>query len=91
MRDARYGLRGVRVGEATHPGPQGRPRDTSDEVLDNLERELSPMTSHWFVPRMVGMWSPGSVPSWPQRHLNIRDVMFTVWCTMRPSTVPVES
>ena len=45
MRDARYGLRGVRVGEATHPGPQRRPRDTSDEVLDNLERELRLMES----------------------------------------------
>ena len=33
------------MGEATHPGPQGRPRDTSDEVLDNLERELRLMES----------------------------------------------
>ena len=24
------------------------------------------MTSHWFDPRMVGMWSPGSVP-WRHR------------------------
>ena len=41
VRYARYGLRGVRVGEASHPGPQGRrTQDISDEVLDNLEREL---------------------------------------------------
>ena len=45
VRDARYGLRDVRVGEATHPGPQGRPRDTSHEVLDNLGRELRLMES----------------------------------------------
>ena len=41
MRNSRYGLRGVRVCEASHPGPHGRrTRDISDEVLDNLEREL---------------------------------------------------
>ena len=45
-RDARYGLRGVRVGEASHQGPQGRrTRDNSDEVLDNLERELRSIES----------------------------------------------
>ena len=33
VRDARYGLRGVRVGEASHPGPQGRRiRDISDAI-----------------------------------------------------------
>ena len=41
VRNSRYGLRGVRVYEASHPGPHGRrTRDISDEVLDNLEREL---------------------------------------------------
>ena len=45
VRDARYGLRGVRVGEASHPDPQGRrTRDIPDEVLDNL-RELRLMES----------------------------------------------
>ena len=40
------GLRGVRVGEPSHPGPQGRrTRDISDEVPDNLERELRLMES----------------------------------------------
>ena len=37
MRNSRYGLRGVRLGEAS---PGRRTRDMSDEVLDNLEREL---------------------------------------------------
>ena len=46
MRDVRYGLRGVRVGEASHPGFQGRrTRDIPDEVLDNVERELRLMES----------------------------------------------
>ena len=41
VRNSRYGLRGVRLGEASHPGPHGRrTRDVSDTVLDNLEREL---------------------------------------------------
>ena len=41
VRNSRHGLRGVRVGEASHPGPHGRrTRDVSDTVLDNLEREL---------------------------------------------------
>ena len=41
VRNSRYGLRGIRVGEASHPGPHGRrTRDVSDAVLDNLEREL---------------------------------------------------
>ena len=34
------------MGEASHPGPQGRrTRDISDEVLDNLERELTLLES----------------------------------------------
>ena len=43
---SRYGLRGVRVGKASHPGPQGRRiRDSSEEVLDGLERELNLIAS----------------------------------------------
>ena len=53
------GLRGVRVGEVSHPGPQGRrTRDISDEVPDNLERrELRLMESNDepLVRRKVGM------------------------------------
>ena len=42
MRHSRYGLRGVRLGEASNPGPPGRHiRDSAEEVLDNLERELT--------------------------------------------------
>ena len=40
MRDARYGLRGVRVGEASNPGPPRRIRDPSEAIIDSLEREL---------------------------------------------------
>ena len=43
MRNARYGLRGVRVGGANHPGPT-RLRD-EDEVLDNLELSLTMIDS----------------------------------------------
>ena len=43
VRNARYGLRGVRVGEASHPGPT-RLRD-EDEVLDNLELALTMIDS----------------------------------------------
>ena len=46
VRNSRYGLRGVRVGEASHPGPHGRrTRDVFDTVLDNLERELRSIES----------------------------------------------
>ena len=41
-RDARYGLRGVRVGEATHPGPsQGSFRRGSEEIGNCLEFDLT--------------------------------------------------
>ena len=50
-RNARYGLMGERVGEASHPGP-ARSRD-EDEGLDNLEFALTmidsddePLTRH---------------------------------------------
>ena len=34
------------MGEASHPGPQGRrTRDSSEEVLDGLERELNLIAS----------------------------------------------
>ena len=39
VRQSRYGLRSVRVGEASHPGPHGRrTRDSAEKVLDGLER-----------------------------------------------------
>ena len=42
MRNSRYGLSGVRLGEASNPGPPGRRvRDSAEEVLDSLERELT--------------------------------------------------
>ena len=45
MRDARYGLRGIRVGEASNPGPTRRIRDPSEAVIDSLERELTMVDS----------------------------------------------
>ena len=42
MRNSRCGLRGVRLGEASNPGPPGRcVRESAEEVLDSLERELT--------------------------------------------------
>ena len=41
FRNACFGLRGVRVGEASHPGPSPSDREVLDEVLDDLEFELS--------------------------------------------------
>ena len=42
MRNSRYGLRGVSLGEASNPGPPGRRvRESAEEVLDSLERELT--------------------------------------------------
>ena len=47
VRNSRHGLRDIRVGEASHPGPHGRRTwDVSDEVLDNLERELRLIESY---------------------------------------------
>ena len=41
VRNSRCCLRGVRLGEASHPGPPGRrSRNSAEELLDNLEREL---------------------------------------------------
>ena len=68
MRNSRHGLRGVRLGEASNPGPPGRrTRDSAEEVLDNLERELTlcRTMSQWFGLRQAGMWFPGSVPVTP--------------------------
>ena len=45
MRDARYGLRGIRVGEASNPGPTRRIRDPSKAIIDSLERELTMVDS----------------------------------------------
>ena len=42
VRNSWYGFRGVRLGEASNPGPPGqRVRDSAEEVLDSLERELT--------------------------------------------------
>ena len=43
-RDSQYGLRGVRIGEASNPGPPGnriRPDGVSEAVLESLERALT--------------------------------------------------
>ena len=46
LRNSRYGLRGVRLGEASNPGPPGRRvRDSAEEILDSLERELTSIES----------------------------------------------
>ena len=49
LRSARYGLRGVRIGEASNPGPpQVRPRFSEDgveNVLSSLELELTMLES----------------------------------------------
>ena len=42
VRDARYGLRGTRVGEASHPGPHS---DVPDDIWDDLEFRLGRMDS----------------------------------------------
>ena len=39
---ARYGLRGVRVGEASHPGPPDQEWTVPDSVIDALEADLTP-------------------------------------------------
>ena len=39
---ARYGLRGVRVGEASHPGPPDEEWTVPDSVIDALEADLTP-------------------------------------------------
>ena len=36
LNDARYGLRGVRVGEASNPEPQSRVRPRREEVVEDL-------------------------------------------------------
>ena len=46
MRNARYGLRGVRVGEASNPGPpqtRNRPRviEVAEDIFASLEHELT--------------------------------------------------
>ena len=45
MRNARYGFRGVRVGEASNPGrPQSRIRprvDLAEDILASLEHDLT--------------------------------------------------
>ena len=44
LRFARYGLRGVRVGEASNPGPpktRAHPEDDPDGVLASLEHALT--------------------------------------------------
>ena len=46
MRDSRYGLRAVRVGEATHPGPSVVPTT----ILDALELDLSEGDDEWHQP-----------------------------------------
>ena len=40
-RNARYGLRGVRVGEATHPGPSQDLCRASEEIVNCLEFDLT--------------------------------------------------
>ena len=49
LNDAKYGLRGVRVGEASNPGPQSRVRprreDVAEDLLSSLEFELTMLDS----------------------------------------------
>ena len=49
MRNARYGLRGVRVGEASNPGPPQsriRPRvDVAEDIIASLEHDLTHIDS----------------------------------------------
>ena len=49
LNGARYGLRGVRVGEASNPGPQSRVRprreDVAEDLLSSLEFELTMLDS----------------------------------------------
>ena len=43
--DALYGLRGVRVGEASHPGPEQEVFRVPEDVLDDLEAALTRIDS----------------------------------------------
>ena len=50
LNDARYGLRGVRVGEASNPEPQSRVRprcgeEVAEDVLSSLEFDLTQLDS----------------------------------------------
>ena len=51
---ARYGLRGVRVGEASHPGLLGqgvcRAASVPEDVLDDLEQTMN----FWYGCQVVG-------------------------------------
>ena len=51
---ARYGVRGVRVGEASHPGPPDHDEWTApDSVIDVLEADLTPPVAST-IPASVG-------------------------------------
>ena len=63
VRNARYGLRGVRVGEASNPGPpqtRNRPRviEVAEDIFASLEHDLTlivsddePLVKGWFRPQ----------------------------------------
>ena len=45
LRNALYGLRGVRVGEASNPGPPQPRVDVVEEILASLEHDLTHIDS----------------------------------------------
>ena len=49
LRNARCGLRSVRVGEASHPGLSQSDREVPDEVLDDFELELNRISDDGFL------------------------------------------
>ena len=95
VRDARYGLRGTRVGEASHPGPRS---DVPDDILDDPEVRLGrmdsdsddepllrPVDGRNAVPRRAVEDVASSVP------VTVDTVPADVESTMPISTVPASS
>ena len=77
LRNLRYGLRGVGVGEASHPGPQ---HDRQVQVLDDLEMELGliVMRTRWERHIHPG-WNDPTVLVWHRWWSTIsQDLILTV-------------
>ena len=56
-KDAGYGFRGVRVGEAAHPGPSNvRERSPDEDILDSLEAALTRIDSSDEEPLVRPPW-----------------------------------
>ena len=100
VRNARYRLRGVRVGEASNPGPpqtRNRPRDVAEDILASMEHDLTHIDSDdepLVLPTV--MWSPDStvavlqVGSKMWESSQLRQIQQCLWiqiCRCRHETV----